>query len=405
MTPPVPFPDPPREIRPGFAVRLSFRLLCAAAAVARLVSWPRRISARRAQGGCGRKVLVLEPFGMGDAFLLQPLVFAWLDAGADVAFAGRPEWKALFPGRARFTYIPVKPGWATGSFRRKAAGLVADAAAVSRAIRGAAAGAHCICPRGDPRSIACLWLAGAADVATLPRYFSANDCKVCPLCASSFVPLDRMAPRRKVSRAFEPEGAVERRPGLAHLAQYMAAAPADGSRRPVRTVGLVPLSSSDQKAWPPENWRSLVRWIRSANLKPLLLCGPGEGGKAAAATGCDDLETREATDVGQWVAALDGCDVVVSVNTGPMHLADAMDKPLVVLDGPSRLPLWAPEGELAVVLHRQDAVPRTPVHFGGDGAAARQAMALVTPQMAIDALKAVIDKVRAAPPPIPANEI
>ena len=88
---------------------------------------------------------------------------------------------------------------------------------------------------------------------------------------------------------------------------------------------------------------------------------------------------------GAWIpivaAILAACGAVVSVNTGPMHVADAMGLPLVVLDGASRLPLWAPEGPRSVVLQHQDRVPGAPFHpTASNGAAVQRAvMALVAP--------------------------
>ena len=101
---------------------------------------------------------------------------------------------------------------------------------------------------------------------------------------------------------------------------------------------------------------------------------------------------------GDWVRTIGSCRAVVSVNTGPMHVADALGVPLVVVDGPSRLPLWAPEGEKSVVLHRQDAVPWVPVHFGDDYALQAQVMALVTPNAVLDALRPFLRSAPARPP-------
>ena len=44
------------------------------------------------------KVVLLEPFGMGDAISLLPLVSLLHDHGFGVIVCARPAWRSLFPG-------------------------------------------------------------------------------------------------------------------------------------------------------------------------------------------------------------------------------------------------------------------------------------------------------------------
>ena len=400
MTTPVPFPDPPREILPGRKKLLAFKALDFVAAAFRALSWPLRAAARRRaraaeRRGARPRVVILEPFGMGDVLLLQPLVRAWLDAGAAVTFAGRAPWAPLLPPRPGFDYLAVFPRWADPRAKNKFLRLPQDVAATAWRLRRAAAGALCICPRGDIRAVMAFWLAGASEVRTLPRYFSANDCPVSPL-AATLVPLDRMASRRMVSKAFAPEGVPYGRPSLAHL----AAPPVFPPEAEPGRIGLVPMASVFGKMWVMRYWRVLADSLRDEGWRPVLLCGPGEVGAAREAIGDIGAEYLVANTPGDWVRTLGSCRAVVSVNTGPMHVADALGLPLVVVDGPSRLPLWAPEGEKAVVLHRQDAVPWVPVHFGDDYVLQAQVMALVTPTMVLGALHSLLG---APPAPAPST--
>ncbi|MBR1609853.1 MAG: hypothetical protein IJ678_09600, partial [Kiritimatiellae bacterium] len=96
-------------------------------------------------------------------------------------------------------------------------------------------------------------------------------------------------------------------------------------------------------------------------------------------------------DAADWAPALCGLAALVTVNTGPMHVADALDVPLVVVDGASRLPLWAPEGARSAVVHRQDLVPAAPFHpTASNGPAVQSAvMSLVRPADVLSALAAV----------------
>lgn len=377
MTTNVPFPDPPREILPGRKKLLAFKALDWVAVALRCATWPRRALRRLfRKGGAGapRRVAVFEPFGMGDVFLLQPLVRAWLDTGAEVSFAGRAAWKPLLPPHPALSWVPVFPRWADSEAKHKFLTLPLDVVAAAWSLRKAASGALCICPRGDIRAVMAFWLAGADEVRTLPRYYSANDCPVSPL-AATLVPLDRMASRRIVSRAFAPEGASYGRPSLDHLKLPPVFPPEAVPGR----IGIVPMASIRGKMWLPRYWRALCDGLRAEGWRPVLLCGPKELPWAREGVGDAGAECLVADTPAEWTAMLGSCRAVVSVNTGPMHFADAMGIPLVVVDGPSRLPLWAPEGDRSVVLHHQDAVPWVPVHFGDDVAMQDEVMALVKP--------------------------
>ena len=392
MRSPYPFPDPPREIFPGFGSRLAFKLLVVAAVAVRAATWPARLFRRVFPGSAGkpgpdRGVLLLEPFGMGDALLLQPLVLSWLASGRRVALAGKPEWKPMFPPHERFSYLPARPHWVSSGGLPKWILLPLDIVRTAWTLRRAARGSLCICPRGDARAVIALWLSGADEVRTLPRYFSANDCRVSRL-AATLVELDRMAPRRIVSRAFAPHGAAYGRPSLCHIRRsgFEAEAAVGSGRR----IGIVPKASIPEKEWIPGYWARFVGRLVEKGFSPVAFCGPGEEAAACEALGGADVAIRTVTGPAEWVSLLDSCEAVVSVNTGPMHIADALDKPLVVIDGPSRLPLWAPEGDRSIVLHRQDIAPDMPMHFGRPHQRQDRVMSLVTPQMALQALEELV---------------
>jgi ADP-heptose:LPS heptosyltransferase len=64
----------------------------------------------------------------------------------------------------------------------------------------------------------------------------------------------------------------------------------------------------------------------------------------------------------EWKRQLSLCAAVVTVDSGPMHLADALGVPLVALFGQGRVSLWAPGGKRSCVLHRQDDPEFRAVH-------------------------------------------
>jgi heptosyltransferase-2 len=56
--------------------------------------------------------------------------------------------------------------------------------------------------------------------------------------------------------------------------------------------------------------------------------------------------------VGGLSAAVQACDLVVSNDSGPAHLASALGRPLVVLFGPTSPGRWAPPGDIVRVVSR-----------------------------------------------------
>lgn len=163
-------------------------------------------------------------------------------------------------------------------------------------------------------------------------------------------------------------------PDLAHLL-------GDAPRPEPKTVGLIPLTPWEGKRWPAEHWSALVEGLRARGFSPTLLCGPGEAEAALGAVGGTDAPVREAASVAEWPRLVAACGAIASVNTGPMHIADVIGVPLVVIDGASRLPLWAPEGPRSVVFQHQDRVPEAPFHpTASNGPRVQRAvMSLVTP--------------------------
>ena len=135
----------------------------------------------------------------------------------------------------------------------------------------------------------------------------------------------------------------------------------DGSRP---LVALHPYATHAAKAWPAEYWQELTRAIEARGWQWLVI-GASRTRPLAEAAGVRDL-TGE-TDIRGSLAILAACDALVSGDSGPMHLATAVDTPVVALFGPTTRH-WGffPSGERDMVL--ESDLPCRPCSLhGGKG--------------------------------------
>jgi len=155
--------------------------------------------------------------------------------------------------------------------------------------------------------------------------------------------------------------AAERAEAAATLDRLGLAAPAPG-RPPL--VGLFPGSSPAQafKRWPADRFAALGRWLVDERGARVLVVG-----------GHDDLETMRAVSaaiggphalddapgsLGRFAALVAECDLLVTNDSGPMHLATAVGTRVVDLAGPSHPLRTGPYGAGHVVV--QKVTPGSP---------------------------------------------
>lgn len=132
-----------------------------------------------------------------------------------------------------------------------------------------------------------------------------------------------------------------------------------------RVVALHPYATYARKAWPVEHWRALaalldkagVSWVVVGRGQPLF---PGDGRDLTNGSGL-----RESC------AILAACSVLITGDSGPMHLAAAVDTPVLALFGPTTQE-WGffPAGAHDVVLQRELACRPCSLH--GDKACPRE---------------------------------
>lgn len=110
----------------------------------------------------------------------------------------------------------------------------------------------------------------------------------------------------------------------------------EGLGRPACAV--VVGTSKPEKNWAPEHYARLLEAVESDfGLRPVMVGGPSAVERAAAdailrQTGADVVDAL-GDDLRRLVWLLDGAALVVSPDTGPLHLARALDTPVVGLYG------------------------------------------------------------------------
>jgi lipopolysaccharide heptosyltransferase I len=109
------------------------------------------------------------------------------------------------------------------------------------------------------------------------------------------------------------------------------------------------------KRWPAERFGEVASYLRNAcGLSPVVLWGPGEESLAAAVVSASSATARLAprTTVADLVALCRAAALVVSGDTGPLHIAAAVGAPTVSLFGPTDPSRNGPMNPLDVVLSR-----------------------------------------------------
>jgi len=137
-----------------------------------------------------------------------------------------------------------------------------------------------------------------------------------------------------------------------------------GIRAKDTVVGACPsvAESSKSRQWMPERFAEALDKIARRHKAKILFFG-GRGDLEAINQVKDLMKEDSVVLAGQLTlpqtfAALERCDLVISVDTGPMHAAAAMGTPTIGLFGPNIPALWAPYGPGNIALyHPLDCSP------------------------------------------------
>jgi heptosyltransferase I len=122
------------------------------------------------------------------------------------------------------------------------------------------------------------------------------------------------------------------------------------------TAAIVVATSKAQKDWLPERWARVCDALYEEHgLQPVLVGGRSERELAAEAVIMGEARHRPVSALGsglrKLVAILDGSALVLSPDTGPLHMAVALDRPVVSLIGysnPKRVGPYRKFGDLMI---------------------------------------------------------
>ncbi len=120
-------------------------------------------------------------------------------------------------------------------------------------------------------------------------------------------------------------------------------------------IGIHPGGSSLDKRWPEKQYAELAdRLAHHYNATILLLHGPGEEALTRNVQKAMKFPaiTHAPETIRRLGALLSCCDLVVCNDSGPMHLAAALDVPTVAIFGPTDHVAWHPLSENAAIVRR-----------------------------------------------------
>lgn len=113
-------------------------------------------------------------------------------------------------------------------------------------------------------------------------------------------------------------------------------------------VVMVPGARWETKVWPPENYAKLVQMIIKSGASVVLAGGPDDAPKGEEIVkGCQSdklINLIGQTSLRELAALIKGSMFYISGDTGPLHFAAALKKPLVAMYGPTKADRTGPYG-------------------------------------------------------------
>jgi heptosyltransferase I len=146
------------------------------------------------------------------------------------------------------------------------------------------------------------------------------------------------APRFPLAVGREAQGAIDQLLLGANISRYVVLSPGGGWK---------------SKCWPPERYGELAIQIwDKQGLRSIINAGPGETQLAgiAATKGAAAMPIVVQYEIPRLMALLQGAEIVVAADSGPLHLACALGTPVVGIYGPTNPPRNGPYNKQDIVV-------------------------------------------------------
>lgn len=124
-------------------------------------------------------------------------------------------------------------------------------------------------------------------------------------------------------------------------------------------IGLFPGSNASSRRWDADRYASLARRLTRDGWRVLVFGGPAEMRLTAAVAGEVAVDLGGRTDLPLLAAGLASCALLVTNDSGPMHLAAAVGTPTLSMQGPADPVVTRPLGDGHTML-RHPELPCVP---------------------------------------------
>lgn len=152
-------------------------------------------------------------------------------------------------------------------------------------------------------------------------------------------------------------------------------------------TALHPYATHANKAWPRDHWLALTELLGRAGIPWLVL-----GRDPEPLFPGDPRDLTNATDLRATCAVLARAGVLVTNDSGPLHLAAAVGTPVAAFFGPtSRAWGFYPAGPRDLVLEREIPCRPCSLHGALPCPEGRVCLASIAPRLALEAVQAILD--------------
>ncbi|HAR41604.1 MAG TPA: lipopolysaccharide heptosyltransferase II [Bdellovibrionales bacterium] len=148
-------------------------------------------------------------------------------------------------------------------------------------------------------------------------------------------------------------------------------------------VIIFPGSSNEQKRWHVSKFIKIAQKLIGKSCQVIIVGGKSDipVGEAIAAGAQSSVHYCGRLSLAETAALLKDASLVISGDSGVMHMAAALDKKIVALFGPSNEKKWAPMGENHIVINKH--LPCSPCTIFGHTPTCKKGakcMELITPE-------------------------